>query len=39
MYIEAMNNVIKNSELVIVDESLKNMNVFTGLEALAGEKK
>jgi membrane protease subunit HflK len=34
MYLEAMANVIKNSEVVIVDESLRNVNIFTGLDGL-----
>jgi membrane protease subunit HflK len=35
MYLEAMANVINNSEILVVDESIENLNLFTDMEQLS----
>ena len=32
MYLEAMANIVSNSEVIVVDDSVKGLNLFTGVE-------
>ena len=34
MYLEAMGNIIKNSEVIVVDDSVNAINLFSGMEQL-----
>ncbi|MDR0454394.1 MAG: FtsH protease activity modulator HflK [Deferribacteraceae bacterium] len=34
MYLEAVTSIIANSEVIVVDDSVKNLNLFSGMERL-----